>query len=173
MNHQSPAEEMFDVVDEQDRVLEQRPRSEVHALDLLHRAVSIFLFDPDGKLLLQMRSASKDQYPCRWTSSASGHVSAGDGYDESAERELVEELGISVPLERIGKFPASPEMAYEHTVLYRGIVDEPLTPDPGEIDEVAFRTLDEWATMVVENPDQFTPPFRELFRWYCEQKLNS
>jgi len=56
-------EELFDVVDEQDRVLEQLPRSIVHARKLLHRAANVFVFNSRGALLLQFRAATKDEYP--------------------------------------------------------------------------------------------------------------
>src|SRR4051812_18180622 len=99
------AEEIFDVVDEDDRVIGQAPRSEVHARGLLHRAASVFVFNRDGQLLLQKRSATKDEFPGCWTSSASGHLSAGESYDESAPREMREEIGIDAPLEFLHKFP--------------------------------------------------------------------
>ena len=86
-------EEIFDIVDDQDRVIGQMPRSEVHRQKLLHRAVSIFVFDSRGRLLLQQRSATKDEYPLRYTSSASGHVSAGETYDETAPRETLHLFG--------------------------------------------------------------------------------
>ena len=57
------SEELFDVVDEQDQILEQLPRSVVHARKLLHRAANVFVFNSQGKLLLQFRSATKDEYP--------------------------------------------------------------------------------------------------------------
>ena len=102
-------EELFDIVDEHDRVLGKMPRSEVHRRKLLHRAVSIFVFDSRGRLLLQQRSAAKDEYPLCYTSSASGHVTAGETYDETAPRELAEELGLTSPVERLAKFPAGPD----------------------------------------------------------------
>lgn len=45
-------------------------------------------------ILLQKRSACKDSYPGHYDISSAGHVAAGDGYLESALRELREELGI-------------------------------------------------------------------------------
>ena len=159
-------EEMFDVVDEQDRVIEQRARSEVHRLKLRHRAVSIFVLDSRGRLLLQQRSATKDEYPLRYTSSASGHVSAGETYDETAPREMQEELGLFAPLDRLAKFPAGPETANEFTVLYRAITDEPPCFDPGEIVGGDFYELAEIDAWLDRAPEDFSPPFQVAYRWY-------
>jgi hypothetical protein len=56
---------------------------------------------------LQKRSPWKDRHPLLWDSSAAGHVEANEDYDEAAARELMEELGVSPRLERLGKLPAS------------------------------------------------------------------
>lgn len=81
-------EEIFDVCDEHDRVIGQAPRSVVHAQGLLHRAVHVFVFNSAGELLLQMRSRHKDEAPLQFTSSASGHLGAGETYEAAAPREL-------------------------------------------------------------------------------------
>jgi len=161
-------EELFDVVDEQDRVLEQLPRSIVHARKLLHRAANVFVFNSAGALLLQFRSAAKDEYPHCYTSSASGHLSAGEDYAESAQREMREEIGIDAPLEWLEKFPGTPHNAYEHTVLFRTFSDGPFTFDPGEIERGEFFELALIDQMLHENAEQFTPPFRQLYSWYRE-----
>lgn len=160
------AEELFDVVDADDNVIDTLPRSVVHARKLLHRAVSIFVFNSRGELLLQMRSATKDEFPNCWTSSASGHVTAGEDYDATAPRELLEETALTAPLERLAKFPAGPETAYEHTVLYQTVTDETPRFDPGEVAYGRFFPPDEIAAMIAADPDHFTPPFRTLFKWY-------
>jgi 16S rRNA (adenine1518-N6/adenine1519-N6)-dimethyltransferase len=159
-------EEIFDVVDDEDRVVGQAPRSEVHRRGLLHRAVHIFVFNSRGELLLQRRSATKDEFPLCYTSSASGHLGTGETYDECAPRELQEELGLTSPIEFLAKFPASRETANEHTVLYWTVTDDPPMPDPGEIDCIEFREPREIAAMVEREPERFAPPFRVLFRWY-------
>jgi isopentenyldiphosphate isomerase len=87
-------EELFDVLDEHDRVLRRETRAEVHRQRLLHRAVHILLFNSRGEIYLQRRSAQKDTYPHRWTTSCCGHVDAGETYDTAAIRELAEELGL-------------------------------------------------------------------------------
>lgn len=167
---QNPAEEFFDVVDEHDRVIEQLPRSIVHSKKLLHRAVHIFVFNPAGDLLLQLRSAHKDEYPLCYTSSASGHLSAGEDYDAAAPRELAEELGLNGPLERLHKVPAGPETSLEHTVLYRTTAAKEPQIDPREIAAVSFHSLEEISAMIVREPEKFSPCFVTLFEWYRRER---
>ena len=90
-------EEIFDLVNERDEVVGQATRSEVHAKRLMHRAVHILVFSPEGKLLLQRRSKTKDQCPDVWGTSCAGHVDSGEDYDSSARREYGEELGHASP----------------------------------------------------------------------------
>lgn len=157
--------ELFDVCDEHDRVIGQAPRGEVHARGLLHRAVHIWVFNSRGELLLHQRSAAKDESPLRYTSSASGHLSAGEDYLTAARRELREELGLSGDLEYITRLPASEATAREHTVLYRVVTDEPPTPDPHEIAALLLLPPEEVTRRVVAAPDEFSPPFRALWEW--------
>lgn len=164
------AEEIFDVVDEHDQVVGQAPRSVVHAQKLLHRAVHIFVFNSRGDLLLQMRSALKDEYPLCYTSSASGHLGAGETYEAAAPRELEEELGLAGQLEWLAKFPAGPQTSHEYTVLYRTITDVPPRIDPREIDKVTFHSLDEISAMIGRQPEVFSPCFVTLFEWYRAHK---
>jgi isopentenyl-diphosphate delta-isomerase len=160
------AEEFFDVVDNTDRVLFAAPRSEVHAQRWLHRAVQMFVFNTRGELLIHRRSATKDEFPGRLNTSASGHLHAGEDYPQAAERELLEELGLTGELERLHKFPASEETSCEHTVLYRLVTDTPPRFDPEEIESGAFYPLAELAAWIERSPDDFTPCFVMLLRWY-------
>ncbi|RMF87932.1 MAG: NUDIX domain-containing protein [Nitrospinota bacterium] len=162
------AEEIFDVVDAHDQVIGQAPRSEVHARGLPHRAVHIFVLNSQEELLLQKRSATKDEFPLRYTSSASGHLRSGESYWEAARRELEEELGLQSSLEMLGKFPASREMAMEHTVLFRTRTDAPPRFHPEEIAEGGFYPLSTIVQLLHQDPERFTPPFRLLFQWYLQ-----
>ena len=160
------AEEIFDVCDPEDRVIGQAPRSQVHREKLLHRAAHVFVFNSRDELLVQVRSATKDEFPNCYTSSASGHLSTGEDYLESAQRELAEEIGIVAPLEFLGKFPACPELAHEHTVLYRARSDTPPCPDPIEVAAIRQFTLPDLLHHLEEQPAKFSTPFRVLLEWY-------
>lgn len=165
-------EELFDVVDHEDRVIGQAPRSEVHAHYWLHRAVHIFVFNPAGELLIHQRSATKDEYPLRFNSSASGHLHTGEDYDAAAVRELDEELSLNCPLERLTKFAAGPMTSYEHTVLYRTTTAEQPKFLADEILKGEFHSLSKIADWVSARPDEFTPCFRTLFEWYSQSREN-
>jgi 16S rRNA (adenine1518-N6/adenine1519-N6)-dimethyltransferase len=113
---------MLDVVDMQDHVVGMASRHNVHDRRLCHRAVHLLLFNPQGELFVQKRSASKDTFPLRYDSSASGHVDSGETYDVAVVRELQEELGLNVPFRLFGKhfrIPACAETGWEFVWVYR------------------------------------------------------
>jgi len=67
--------EILDVVDENDNVIGQARRGEVHGNKyLIHRSVGVAVFNSRGELFLQQRSATKDTDPLCWTISCTGHV---------------------------------------------------------------------------------------------------
>lgn len=162
-------QERFPVVDESDRIIRYAYRSEVHGNNLRHRAVHILIFDREGRVYLQKRSRDKDRYPLRWDSSTGGHVSAGEGYDEAAARELQEEIGIAVPLEKVAKLLASPETDNEFIWLYRGDLEGEPRPNRIEIEAGAFfapAIIDGW---VAARTDDFTPAFLKCWKIYRER----
>ena len=157
-------EEMFPVVDEHDQVLGAAPRSQVHANNLLHRAVHLLVFNSAGEVFLQLRSRWKDRHALAWDSSAAGHVEAGEEYNQTASRELREELGIGIPLEKVAKLPASERTGYEFICLYRGSHDGELRPNPSEIEAGRFfppSIVDGW---IKARPQEFAPGFVECWK---------
>ena len=158
--------EIFDVVDADDRVISQTSRHTVHGQKLLHRAVHIFVFNQRGELFLQRRSKWKDMHPLRWDSSAAGHVNAGQTYDETAPREIEEELGVSAEIERIGTLPPSAATGWEHVHLYRAQHDGPFSLNPAELDGGGFFTLDQVDRWIAARPEDFAGGFLECFRLF-------
>jgi 16S rRNA (adenine1518-N6/adenine1519-N6)-dimethyltransferase len=131
--------EIFDVVDERDRVLRQASRHEVHKNKWRHRAVHVFVFNGKGELFLQKRSRWKDAYPSCWDSSAAGHLNAGDDYEETALREVREELGVEVRrVELLAKIEANAMTGWEFVHVYRAEHEGPFRLPPAEIETGGF-----------------------------------
>ncbi len=150
--------EIFDVVDEQDRVIGQAAREEVHGNpSLIHRVAHVLVFDHSGELFLQKRSIKKDVQPGKWDTSVGGHVDAGESYDDAALREMREELGISgVKVEFLYTYLHRNSYESEYVKTYRCVWDGPIETDPQEIEKGRFWSLQE----IRRTPrEKFTPNF--------------
>jgi 16S rRNA (adenine1518-N6/adenine1519-N6)-dimethyltransferase len=159
--------EIFDVVDERDRVVRQASRHEVHKNKWLHRAVHIFVFNRAGELFLQKRSRWKDAHPGRWDSSAAGHVEAGDDYEPTALREVREELGVEVErVELVAKIGAGEMTGWEFAHLYRAEHEGPFRLPPAEIETGGFFPVGVVREWVERRPGDFATGFLECFRSY-------
>ena len=156
--------EPFPVVDEQDQVLGEAARAEVHGNNLRHRAVHILIFNSLGELFLQKRSRWKDRHPLLWDSSAAGHVDAGEEYDEAARRELKEELGVTAELTRLVKLAASERTGQEFIWLYRAEHDGPFKLARSEIEHGEFFPIDIVPGWVKARPADFAPGFIECWQ---------
>ncbi|WP_327237345.1 NUDIX domain-containing protein [Streptomyces sp. NBC_01317] len=89
------ADEILDVVDENDRVVGQAPRGEVYAKRLRHRCVFVLARDAEDRVFVHRRTAGKLIFPSLYDMFVGGVLGAGETYDEAALREAEEELGVS------------------------------------------------------------------------------
>jgi isopentenyldiphosphate isomerase len=158
-------EEIFDVVNERDEVVGHMPRSEVHRLGLMHRAVHVLVFNRRGDVFLQKRSMSKDRQPGLWDSSASGHLDQGETYDSCALRELREEIGLvldGAPL-RLFKLAASPETDQEHVWVYRCLAEGPFSLHPEEIERGDWFSAKQVSDWMKKKPEDFASALLEIW----------
>ncbi len=157
-------DEIFDVVDENDRVLGQATRKEVHARKLLHRAVHVLVFDAAGRIFLQKRSMAKDSSPGCWDSSCSGHLDTGESYLDAAVRELREEIGVTTSPERLvqrARLGAAADTGWEFVVVYTLRYDGPITIHPAEIERGEWFTPTVVTEAIVQRPRDFTSTLRK------------
>jgi len=184
-------------VDEDDRVIGHASKLECHTgHGLLHRAFSVLLFDLEGRLLLQRRSAHKITFPLMWANTCCSHplfvadelaeVPPGIGAKRAAQRKLLHELGISprqIPLDNfvyltriLYQAPSDAEWKWseneiDYILVFVGAVD--VTPNPEEVAETRYITRDELAAMFADPVQAATvAPWmlaigrRFLFRWW-------
>jgi isopentenyldiphosphate isomerase len=155
------SEEIFDVVNERDEVVDAKPRSVVHAQGLLHRAVHVLVFNSRGEIFLQKRSLLKDRQPGVWDSSSSGHVDSGETYDETAVRELREEIGLDLKSspQKLFKIDACAETDAEFVWVYRCENDGPFVLHPDEIETGEWFAPEFVSKWVNEKPQEFASAF--------------
>jgi 16S rRNA (adenine1518-N6/adenine1519-N6)-dimethyltransferase len=151
--------ELVDVVDEQDRVERTLPRDEVHAQGLLHRCVHVFVFDAHGRLWLQKRALDLRLYAGKWTSSASGHVDAGEDYLTAARREVDEELGIKVEPRKVAMFRFHDGEENELSALCEARSEARPEPHPEEVLAVVRMGAQELEATMERLPGSFAPSF--------------
>ncbi|MEO1835529.1 MAG: 16S rRNA (adenine(1518)-N(6)/adenine(1519)-N(6))-dimethyltransferase RsmA [Akkermansiaceae bacterium] len=158
-------DELFDVVDDKDEAVRQERREVVHAEDLLHRAIHVFVFNKRGEVFLQKRSRLKDTHPGRWDSSASGHLNAGESYDACAVRELEEEAGQSGEgLELLAKLPPCAATGWEFVQLYRARQDQPLRYPCAEVEAGLWLAPEEVSAWIAQRPQDFATGFLECWK---------
>ena len=91
----SAADEILDIVDENDQVTGQSPRGEAYARGLRHRCAFILARDTEGRIFVHRRTPTKLVFPSYYDMFVGGVVGAGESYDDAALREAEEELGVS------------------------------------------------------------------------------
>ncbi len=165
--------EYLSVVDKNDIVINSRPRSEIHALGLFHRAVHILVFNNNYQLFLQKRSMKKDLNKGLWDTSAAGHVDAGEDYTPSAIRETAEELGINIEsnLELLFKLPPTPQLGMEFIQVYRCHHNGPFILNKDEIDEGRWLSFEDISIRVRNNDATLTETFKVIWRYYEGMKI--
>jgi isopentenyl-diphosphate delta-isomerase len=171
---------MLELVDENGTTIGTAEKVSAHLPPgRLHRAFSVFLFDEQGRLLLQRRALCKYHSPGVWSNTCCGHPYPGEPPFVAAARRTGEELGIAPAL--LGEAgtvrynhpdPASGLVEQEYNHVFVGLLKETPRPDPQEIAETAFVTPDELTTKLREEGpfsawfmtvlDSARPAIREL-----------
>ncbi len=150
----NPADELVAIVDETNNVVRSATRREMRAKGLPHRATYIAIFNSRGDLYVQRRTMTKDVYPGLLDPVSGGVVQADESYEESAVRELAEEMGIhGVALEPQFDFYFADGPGKVWGRLFRCQWDGPVVPQPEEVVEVVLLTPDE----ILAEPSKFTP----------------
>jgi isopentenyl-diphosphate delta-isomerase len=161
--------ELVETFDESGNRIGTAPRSEVHQTGHWHRASNVFLFYPDGRLLIQRRQSTKDVWPGAWDVSAAEHLLPGETFEQGALRGLREELGVvGVKLELFGavtksklEVPESGVRDFEFQQSFRTVYGGPVSPDVAEVMETRAVDRAELVAEFTRSPENFTPWFRQ------------
>jgi 8-oxo-dGTP pyrophosphatase MutT (NUDIX family) len=146
-------QELVVIVDEHNAIIGNEPRAVMRREGLIHRATYILVFSSDGRLFVQDRTMTKDIFPGYHDLAAGGVVVAGEDYEESARRELEEELGISgVPLAFLFDFYGEYAGQKVWGRVFSCISDGPFILQSEELTGGAFREIHEVKELISKEP---------------------
>ncbi len=162
-------DDLVEIVDVNDIMTgESKTRIEAHKLALPHRIASVFVFSDDGRLVVQVR---KDNG--RYDHSVGGHVDIGESYEQAAQREMEEELGIVAPLSpvRMSVIEDCRETGYGPIVhvhgLFQTIAPQDWVFKPNdEVADLKLVSIDEIDEGMSKNPDNYTYGFVKTLAAY-------
>ena len=155
-------------------------RNMVHKKGLWHKTVHIWFRNAAGELLLQKRSDSKESHPGCWDISCAGHVSADDSSIDAAVREIREELGIRVNSDELQylftfsqQYRNSDNSYIDNEIVevYRcskPVRADELSPDPSEVKEIIFLSVDTLKNKLVEDTSGFVDHQEEYEKLFAE-----
>lgn len=158
-------EEFVILVDEQDREQGIMEKMEAHRKGVLHRALSILIFNSKGEMLLQKRAESKYHSGGLWTNTCCSHPRPGELAIDAAIRRLQEEMGISIQLKPVGSFIYKAQLdkgltEHELDFVFTGTFDGEPQVNPHEVSDWKFISMNALKHDVLKNQNHYTAWFK-------------
>ncbi len=156
------------IVDEDDQSLGTAEKLRAHREGWRHRALSVFVFDRAGQLLLQQRTADKYHSGGLWSNTCCSHPHPNESPAAAAQRRLDEEMGFSCELTPAFHFSYRASVGddlteHEYDHVFVGVVDDiAIRPHPDEVADWAWVAPSALRTDVEAHPDRYTVWFRKL-----------
>lgn len=160
------------LVDKNDKELGLKEKLATHKTPvLLHRAISIVIFNKNKKyMLITKRSIKKPTWPEAWSNAVCSHPYPNETYEHAAKRRLFEELGIKTKLTKAFKFIYKAQMnnkiwgEHELDYCFVGKYEGKLDPNPDEIMGYEWIEVKNLNKDLRLNPYKYTPWFKVIFR---------
>jgi isopentenyl-diphosphate delta-isomerase len=170
-------EEQVILVNEKDEVLGLMPKMEAHEKALLHRAFSVFIYNDCGELMLQQRALTKYHTPGLWTNTCCSHQRLGETNIEAGKRRLQEEMGFTTDLEETISFTYKAPFEnglteHEFDYILVGKYNENPNPNPDEVADWKWVSLDEIKKDISQNPNHYTAWFKIIFEKHYQDMLS-
>ena len=153
------------LVNQNDQAVNYMDKAEAHKKGALHRAISVFIFNEKGEMLIQRRALTKYHTPGIWSNTACSHPRSNEIVKRAAERRLKEEMGIYCDLYFAFSFLYKADfdnglIENELDHVYIGFSDQTPKPNPLEVAEYRFINSSDLTEEIKENPHKFTPWFK-------------
>jgi len=156
------------LVNEKDEVLGEMEKMEAHRKGVLHRAISVLVFNSKGEWLLQQRACHKYHSGLLWSNTTCTHPMSGEETIEAAHRRLREEMGMVSPLKKafIFKYKANLDkdmIEHELDHVFTGETDNIPVINPDEVRTYRYISTKDLEVEMKNFPNNFTEWFKILF----------
>ena len=153
------------LVNNNDQSLGAMEKMEAHEKGVMHRAISVFVFNNAGEMLLQKRADEKYHSAGLWSNTACSHPRTNEKPRDAAHRRLIEEMGFDCDIDEAFSFvykanvgESLTEHEYDHVFI--GYCDVEPTPNPDEVGDWKYVDFDWLIKDIDENPDDYTVWFK-------------
>jgi isopentenyl-diphosphate delta-isomerase len=168
------------LVTPEDKTLGHMEKMEAHQKGLLHRAISVFIFNERKEMLIQRRALTKYHTPGIWSNTACSHPTNNETVMEAANRRLFEEMGMKTSLNYAFKFLYKAEFSnglIEHELdhVFFGFSNEKPSINISEVCDYKYLDQGNLEKLILHEPDIFSPWFKLIYKKvydlaYCFKK---
>lgn len=167
-------DELVVLVDTNDTPVGTMEKLMAHTTGSLHRAISVFIFNSKGEMLLQQRASSKYHSADLWTNTCCSHPRPEESVYDAATRRLMEEMGMSCELHKQFSFVYRAEFSnelteHEYDHVFTGVSDATPTPNPDEVQAWKYLSKEALLKDIQEHPDSYTEWFKICIAEHTEQ----
>lgn len=173
MKKQNKIENNVILVDENNNEIGVCEKIKAHKEAKLHRAFSIFIFNSNNELLLQQRALSKYHSGGLWSNTVCSHPKPNQDLIKCVKERLVEEMGFSTDVKEKFSFlyrsdyvNGLSEHEYDHVFI--GYYDKNPNPNPEEVMDYKWITIDNLKKDVKNNPEKYTSWFKIILDKFVE-----
>ncbi|WP_276362054.1 isopentenyl-diphosphate Delta-isomerase [Daejeonella sp. H1SJ63] len=150
------------LVNEKDEEIGIQDKLSVHQSGLLHRAFSVFIFNTEGKLILQQRADTKYHSPGLWTNTCCSHPRPEELTLDACKRRLKEEMGMVVEPEFSFSFIYKYQFTnglteHEFDHVFIGISNDQPVLNKDEVKSWRYIGLNELESEILIHPENYTP----------------
>lgn len=156
------------LVDQEDRELGLIDKIEAHQKGLLHRAISVCVFNSKKEMLLQRRAMNKYHSAGLWTNACCSHPYPNEQPVDAAKRRLKEEMGISIDSFRflfgmVYKAELDNNL-YEHEYdhVFVGFSDSKPIANSEEVADWKYLSMDVIEKNIKQSPQEYTVWFNMI-----------
>lgn len=155
-------------VNEKDEVIGYVEKMEAHRKGILHRAISVLVFNDKNEWLLQQRAAHKYHSGLLWSNTSCTHPMQNEEVLDAAHRRLREEMGMESELEKKFSFTYKAHLddnMIEHELdhVFFGVSNSIPDINREEVASYRYVSTEDLQTEITMFPDQFTEWFKMLF----------